>query len=572
MNRPQPQLLLLAIMMLTGFLAAPPFASAAELPPGFVEELIVENLLGPTAMHWAPDRHLWIAGKRGDVWVLRLEDLRNPEVTHVARLPVSFDGERGISGIGVDPDFSDNRHIWLYYNTPDPPVRNRLSRFRNVGDQLVDETIIFETEDLQDNVHNGGCIRFAADKTLFVSTGDDHQGSVTAQKTRDIRGKILHINRDGSPAAGNPFLEGVGGDPRVWAYGLRNPWRFNLQPETENLFITDVGGSGFEEINLGFPGANFGWRLTEGPEPPGVAGVTYPIYYYEHFNPDGNGIIGGDHARAGNFPSDFQGNYFFGDVVTREIYRMVLGSDNLPVSTVIFASETRNGPVDIQFGPDGALYFITFERGSLFRISYVGGSNRQPAAVATATPDNGRAPLEVTLDGSDSSDPEGESLSYLWDLGDGQRSEQTTVRKSYAAGEYLASLTVTDRGGLSNTVRNIRVVSGNSRPEAIVREPSPDRLYKEGEIITFKGTGVDSEEGLVPCKQIAWRVIFHHKGHTHPFLGPLEGTCEGSFVIDSHGEEQTFFEIRLTVSDTGAPLENGGALTGTQSIEIYPRE
>src|SRR6185436_10428801 len=118
------------------------------------------------------------------------------------------EGERGTLGIAVDPDYALNGHIWVYYSKKDPPVRNRLSRFRHVGDQLVEETVILETQDLFEAVHNGGCLRFASDKTLYISTGDDGHGSSTAQNPRDLKGKILHINRDGSPASGNPFPDG----------------------------------------------------------------------------------------------------------------------------------------------------------------------------------------------------------------------------------------------------------------------------------------------------------------------------------------------------------------------------
>jgi hypothetical protein len=402
-----------------------------------------------------------------------------------------------------------------------------------------------------------------------MSTGDDGRGS-SAQNPRDLRGKILHLNRDGSPAAGNPFPDGRDGDPRIWALGFRNPWRFNLQPVTETLFIGDVGLLSFEEIDLGVAGANYGWEITEGPAPPGVPGITYPIYSYPHTSPDGHAVIGGGHARALNFPPEFEGNYFFGDYVTRQIFRMVLDPTNQPLSVSVFASELTAGAVDIQFGPDGALYYLEFNAGIVGRISYIGGVNRQPVARATVSPDNGPAPLEVVLDASASADPDAEPLRYFWDLGDGAGSEQPVVRKTYAPGAYLASLTVTDAGGASSTVKDLRIVSGNSRPAALIQEPRTGRLYVEGEPIGFTGQGIDPEEGVIPCARLAWRVIFHHLGHVHPFFS-LQGACSGTFVIHSHGEEQTFYEVLLTVEDSGLPLGAAGALTGSASLSIHPR-
>lgn len=546
--------------------------SATNLPPGFVEDILV-RLAAPMSMAWGPDGALWVGGAQGHIWLLKLgTGPRAPlhSIVEVAQLPVSNEGERGTLGIAVDPDYSLNRHLWIYYSKKDPPFRNRLSRFRHVGDQLVEETVILETEDLLDTVHNGGCLRFASDKTLYMSTGDDQQRNATSQDPHDLRGKILHINRDGSPASGNPFLDGRNGDPRVWAVGLRNPWKFNLHPDSEILFIGDVGASRFEEINIGIPGANYGWALTEGPAPPGVSGVTYPIYSYPHTSVDGHAVIGGDHARAVNFPQEFKGNYFFGDAITREIFRMRLDESDQPVSVEVFASDLTAGPVDIQFGPDGALYYLEYNGGMIGRISHAGGSNRQPVARATVSPDSGQAPLEVTLDASASFDPDGEPLSYLWDLGDGTRSDQSVVRKTYAAGAYLASLTVTDGRGASSTLKDLRIVSGNSHPAALIQEPRPGRLYFEGEAIVFAGQGIDPEDGIIPCERLRWRVIFHHRGHIHPFL-ILQGTCNGTFVINSHGEEDTFYEILLTVEDSGHPLGTAGALPGTASLAIHPR-
>ena len=552
------------VVVLAGLGITPP-SSATTLPPGFVEELLVDGLHEPMSMAWGSDGELWLGGQQGHVWVLR-----GTELVEVARLAVSNRSERGVLGIAVDPDFEQNRHVWIYYSTDGPPFRNRLVRFRNVGDQLIDETLILETPVLSAEVHNGGCIRFGPDDTIFLSTGDDLQPGDTSQNPDDIRGKILHINRDGSPAQDNPYIDG-GGDPRVWAIGFRNPWRFSLQPETGNLFIGDVGDHSYEELDIGVPGGNFGWDRVEGPEPPGVSGMSYPIYSYPHTSEIGHAIIAGEHANAQNFPPEYKGNFFFGDAVTNEILRMVLDESNQPISVEVFASDTPGGPVDIRFGPDGALYYISFAGDRLFRISFAGGSNRQPVATATATPDSGESPLTVTFDASASFDPDGHPLTFAWDFGDGTRGTGPIVTNQYPAGSYKASLTVTDSEGGENIVRGIRIVSGNTRPTPIVTFPADRQLYTEGELIEFAGTAFDREEGFVPCQHFAWTVIFHHKGHTHPFLGPLQG-CSGIFVIDSHDLKQTFYQIRLTVQDEGMPIGDEGKLTGTRSIALFPRD
>ena len=208
-------------------LGASSSAFPSNLPPGFVEELVASELVGPMSMAWGPGGDLWIGGAQGHVYLLRLgaspgSPPRSREPILVAQLPASNQGERGVIGIAVDPDYARNHHIWAFYSKSDRPFRNRLSRFRHVGDQLTEETIILETPDLLNDFHNGGCLRFASDKTLYISTGDDGQFSDTAQDPHDLRGKILHINRDGSPAAGNPFLNGREGDPACghWGSGI----------------------------------------------------------------------------------------------------------------------------------------------------------------------------------------------------------------------------------------------------------------------------------------------------------------------------------------------------------------
>ena len=551
----------LAILILV--LATSMSAGATELPPGFQETLLVSGLAAPTAMAWAPEGELWIIGQRGHVWLLRSGSL-----IQLATLAVAADGERGLGGIALDPDYASNRYVWLYYTTAAPPIHNRLSRFTRVGDQLVDETVVLEGPALVNSVHNGGCLRFASDKTLFVSMGDDDQGVTTAQDTHDLRGKILHINRDGSAAADNPFADGAGGDSRVWAYGFRNPWRFNLQPLSETLFIGDVGAATFEELDIGVRGGNFGWGWVEGPEPPGQPGYVYPIYSYPHDPVLGGAIIAGDHAEPGDFSPVYLGNYFFADFTTGRIFRMVLDGSNGPVSTEVFATKVFS-PVDLRFGPDGALYYLSFDGGFVRRIAYAGGTNSQPVAVATALPHAGPAPLITHLDASSSYDPDGDRLGFAWDLGNGRTSREPALDHTYAAGSYTVSLRVEDGRGGAATAAALRVVSGNTPPMATITSPSMPRTYRVGELIYFSGTATDPEEGTLPCSRFTWRVVLHHREHTHPFLGPLQGICAGSFVAVRH-ELPNFYEVQLSVEDSGVPLGPQGTLTGTRSVTIPP--
>jgi chitodextrinase len=203
-------------------------------------------------------------------------------------------------------------------------------------------------------------------------------------------------------------------------------------------------------------------------------------------------------------------------------------------------------------------------------ITYVGGSNRQPVAVAGVDPDEGDAPLQVRFDASASSDGDGDPLSYLWDFGDGTSATTPTATHSYPRGEYAARLTVSDGKGGAGRSGDIRIVSGNNRPAAEITAPANEARYRVGDSIKYAGKGVDPEEGTIPCSQFSWTVLLHHNDHTHPFLGPLQGSCKGSFVTVNHGESGVFFEVRLAVSDKGGSLGAAGVLEGTQSVVVRP--
>lgn len=555
------------------WLAATIPALATTLPPGFQETIVAEVPFPQnfSQFAFAPDGRLFVADKFGLVRVY-VPDPPDPYALEASiQLAVDAEGERGINGLAVDPDFATNAHVWLYYSTPEP-TRNRLSRFTYANAALVDERVTIDGPLLMNSNHNGGCLRFASDGTLFIATGDDGQGSVTAQDPFDLRGKLLRIERDGSPAAGNPFHDGMGGDPRVWALGLRNPYRISLQPESDNVFIADVGAAAWEELSVGIAGANFGWSDVEGPVPAAVPGKVYPIHAFPHPPGQGAAIIGGDHAPA-DFGPGYGGDYFYADFVSRTLWRLSLDITNTPTALEQFAGDF--GPAtDIQFGPGGALYYVcrSCSPASVRKIEYAGGSNTSPVARAAATPDSGAAPLEVGLNGLQSSDADEDPLVYAWDLGDGAQSDQPTPLHSYAAGVYQATLTVSDGQGGEDTT-TVRIVAGNSRPLVTVNTPADESSYSAGQLVPYSGSATDSEEGQLSCAATTWQVFRHHGSHTHPVRGPVQGSCVGVFAIPLEGGESgpdQFYEIRFTARDGGTPLGPEAVLTGSTSIQIRP--
>lgn len=346
-------------------------AQAAVLPPGFSESVFVSGLPAVTSLAWSPTGELWMGGKNGAVWVRR----RDGTVQQVADLPVSVDGERGVLGVAVDPHPDSEAALWVYYTAALPIPHNRISRFRDDGAELVDEVVVVEGPAVKTSLHNGGGLRFGLDGTLFASMGDDDQRALTAQDPHDLRGKVLHFERDGSPAADNPFASGRSGHPLVWALGLRNPFSLSVQPGSGALWIADVGATAWEELDLGVTGGNYGWDHIEGPEPPGEPGYVYPLYAYAHDGQAGNAVIAGDFAPAGQFPEDHAGNYFFADEPAGRIYRMVLDGAGRPHATDVWATDVGT-PAALAFGPDGALYYADFEAMQVRRIAHAHEPNR----------------------------------------------------------------------------------------------------------------------------------------------------------------------------------------------------
>lgn len=364
------------------FTLLPGAAFSADVPPGYTYTQLFDSgeLSNLSDIAWAADGSMWIA-QSGLAEGMRVLVVRNGVPLTALSLPGTLTGERGIHAIHPDPDYADNKRIWVYYTLFADPVRNRLSHFTNVNDQLVNETVVLEGPAVLSPSHNGGCLQFASDGTIFLGMGDDAVSSITAQNPFDLRGAISHIEPDGRPAAGNPYPDGVAGDPRVWSIGLRNPFRCRIQPGTGDLFVGDVGRKDWEEISIAPSGGNLGWSIVDGPGPPGLPQYVYPIHVYPH-GPFGGAVIGGDFAQPGDLEPAYEGNYFFGDFVERNIRRVVLGPDNLPLSTEVWATDLGL-IVDLEFGPDGALYHVSrFSPTAIGRIEFVGvpPTARAPAA------------------------------------------------------------------------------------------------------------------------------------------------------------------------------------------------
>ncbi|HBQ19183.1 MAG: PQQ-dependent sugar dehydrogenase [Sandaracinaceae bacterium] len=309
---------------------------------------------------------------RGDGSVETFLDLRSR---------VDFGGERGLLGLAFHPSYADNGRFFIYY-TPSGAMQNVVAEYAAPDDRFrasdTEVARLMVINDPESN-HNGGMVAFGPDGHLYVGTGDgggggDRHGPTGNGLNRDtLMGKILRLDVDAAPEyvpSDNPFVGG-GGLPQIWAYGLRNPWRFSFDRATGDLYIGDVGQNVWEEIDFqpasSAGGENYGWRAYEGFEVFNAGNTDLvpehaePVLVYAHDGGDpigGCSVTGGYVYRGSAIPA-LQGWYFFGDYCnnSRVAFKMC---DGAPAGVQI-ASDLSSGLSNIaSFGEDadGELYMI----------------------------------------------------------------------------------------------------------------------------------------------------------------------------------------------------------------------
>ncbi|HYD49885.1 MAG TPA: PKD domain-containing protein, partial [Terriglobales bacterium] len=268
------------------------------------------------------------------------------------------------------------------------------------------------------------------------------------------------------------------------------------------------------------------------------------------------------------YPDNFDGALFFGDYGRNCIWTMFPGVGGAPdPSTRAAFVSGADGPVDLKIGPNGDLFYVDFNFGSLRRIQYFPG-NAPPLAVLSATPNGGGLPLQVQFDASASSDPDqGDVLSYAWDLdGDGELDDSTAVAPMHVyteAATITVSLRVSDQDGLSSIATTI-VTPGNTPPTAVMDSPIAGASWQVSDMIALSGSATDPEDGTLPGAALSWAIILHHcpqECHQHP-LQEITGVASTTFVAPDH-DYPAFLEIRLTATDS-----NG--VSHTVAREIHP--
>lgn len=538
--------------------------AAAALPADFERTVLASGLDSPTDMAFLPDGSIVIAEQNGTIKLFHEGHLHDGPV---AVLNANSDGERGLLGIEIDPAFDENGNGFIYVSYTNAETnRDRLSRL-TVTDYTADpasELVLVESDKTASSIHHGGEVSFdLSGEHLYWSVGDNIFAP-NAQDLSTIHGKILRINPDGSIPEDNPFVDTPDARPEIYAYGFRNPFRFAFAPDGTpegTLLVGDVGSASWEELNVVRAGANYGWPDAEG-VCNGCESVN-PIYTYPHTTgiPQQGSITSVLVYTGSAFGEEYQNKVFIADYAIGWMKTLSFDPKYESFIGETMFDEQAGTTVKLVQGPDEKIYQLTIFPGELSVIAPSGG-NRAPTAVVTATPSNGLSPLDVQFSSEGSSDPEGATLTYTWDFGDGGAgSTEANPLYTYTVnGTYDVTLTVNDGERTATAIQRITV--GNRAPTATILTPSNNAQYSAGDTISFTGTGSDPDNDDLTYE---WNVVFHHEEHIHPFQDDIAGQS-GSVVIPRTADNlpTTWYRIHLTVTDTAG-------LSSTTFVDVKPR-
>jgi cytochrome c len=576
------------------------------------------------------------------------------------RIPVYLHDEEGLQSVALDPGYDGKKNTWiyLYYSPPlDTPADDevtasinegdapetgtaadfkrykgflRVSKFRFDGDQVKlgsERKVIDVPVDRGICCHVGGDIVFDSKGNLILSTGDDtnpfqSDGFVplderadrnpafdaqrTAANTNDLRGKILRITPKAkggySIPKGNLFRRGTPKTrPEIYSMGWRNPFRIEIDPDTDALWVADYspdakkskakrGPAGHGKWAVVDEPGNYGWPYCATSRLPyndydfkkeksgkkfdcsapvnksvhntgkrRLPPVEQPEVWYSYgkskkFSKLGKGGIGPMAGPAYQFdqrdtkgrnpvawPKRYDNTPLFYEWTRDYIKGFHLEDGAVGIEDVVPGIVTDN-PMDMEFGPDGALYVLEYGDGyfaenpdaQLSRIDFVGkGGNRSPVPAIVATPSAGKGPLTVQLTSEGTKDPDGDKLRYAWDFeGDGTvDSRAASATHTYTQdGTYRATLTVTDKGGRRAST-DVDIVVGNQAPELEFVTPVADQPFAFGDTVAYEVKVTDDDP--VDCSRVTVTYVLGHDTHGHP-QSTATG-CKGSLVTTVPG-------------------------------------
>ena len=471
----------------------------------------------------------------------------------------------------------------------------------------------------------------------------------SAANSKDLRGKILRIHPESDGGytipAENLFSSAASGKAEIYAMGLRNPYRFSIDAATGWLYVGDIGPDapadsilrgprGYDEFNQIRTAGNYGWPYCLATNLPyrdfdyatGVSGPAFSCDDPVNTSPNNTGIrdlpparpawiwypdgpsaefpqLGNSTSRAGmagpvyhfdaelastvKLPADFDNRLFIYDW-SRDWIQTVGVSPTGAVLDIepFLPSFSFIAPIELEIGPDGALYLLEWGEGvghesgadaKLSRIEFKGAGGANPIAVAKATPDAGPAPLTVSFSSTGSSDPEGGTLKYAWDFTANGSVDSRARFPSFtytSAGDYTAKLTVTDPEGKTG-VATLPITAGNTRPIVKLAKPLNGGFFSWGERVSFSASVTDAEDGstptAIPCSSVQVIPGLGHDDHTHTDASRF--SCTGTLTLPAfpgdHANDNVSYVVDAVYTDEGAGA--AGALTGRKSARLQPK-
>ncbi|NYE36730.1 glucose/arabinose dehydrogenase/PKD repeat protein [Nocardioides cavernae] len=648
----------------------------------------------PVDLAVLPDGDVLHTTRAGVIWH---NDAETGVNSIAGRIPVYLHDEEGLQSIALDPKFDGKKNNWiyLYYSPPletpadDPATASinegdapetgtkadfdvfaghlTLSRFRFKDGQVklgTEQEILDVPVDRGICCHVGGDIVFDSKGNLIMSTGDDSNpfqsdGFVplderadrnpafdaqrTAANTNDLRGKILRITPKAGGGytipKGNLFKPGTKKTrPEIYSMGWRNPFRIEIDPDTDALWVADYSPDAKKAKSSRGPAGHGKWAVVDEPGNYGwpycatarlpykdynfatdksgkkfdcakptntsvhntgkrkLPPVTQPEVWYTYgksnrFPGLGKGGIGpmagpayqydAKVARGKNsvaWPERYDNTPLFYEWTRDYIKGFHVDGTKVGIEAIVPGIVTDN-PIDMEFGPDGALYVLEYGDGyfaenpdaQLSRIDFVGKrGNRSPIPKIEAEPTAGRSPLTVSFSSDGTKDPDGDKkLRYAWDFdGDGKvDSRQASGSFTYTTdGSYRASLRVTDKGGRSASA-DVDVIVGNQAPELEFVTPVADQTFRFGDTVAYEVKVTDDDP--VDCSRVTVTYVLGHDTHGHP-QSTATG-CKGSLVTTVPGGHDPATDDLAAVfvaeyTDTGSQP----GLSGSAEVVLQP--
>jgi glucose/arabinose dehydrogenase len=314
-------------------------------------ELVTDGLAAPTQLAQTPDGRIFVTQQTGEVRVV--EDgvlLDEPFVVVDAVAPPGDYREHGLAGIAVDPEFESNGYVYVYFERAEPH-NTVLARLTDEDGRGTDLTVLLTLPPPAECCHLGGGMVFAPDGTLFIGIGD-HDHPRFAQDRESKLGAILHLNRDGTPAAGNPFGN------EVYAYGFRNPYDVAIDPATGRLFAGENGFFGQDAVIDVEKGANYGWPGQDLSVP--REQIAQPFTFYPLL-----GGIAGMEFYSGDALPELRSKLFYCRFIGNTLHQIDFNPDGSFRSEQVVGGHCTN---EVAMGADGLLYTLDYGEGALYRI------------------------------------------------------------------------------------------------------------------------------------------------------------------------------------------------------------